>query len=516
MNSRLTVPDEPRSTRYSSGTGPRTHSDGGKHTRAYSEFLTKEETEARSHRALRALEPGRVVVVAPAQLDTPRISFLKREQSGTSWTIGEIGPPIYADDLGAHYFRHEVATFLTRWPKRATALVNCGEAGARCDCGTCGTPHVLAYRCGARTCPTCAYIAAAVAGDKVSKRSAAAFEALGIDDLWEGRPINYKERSPSDASKPKRSRRRRSTDLFKPRRKSWRLVTLTTETEGTTAEARYELVALRKRAKLARTALGAWWRATPWGQRINDVSARTGRATKRARRDTIYIAGLEISPGGTKLPDGSLSLGGVVHVHLAVYGEFVSDWYLAQLWKEHCAIGGFIDVRTIKAKTAKDFRDALAEVLKYVSKGDKAPGSRAERAAAVECAFRNVRRVEMGGAIRLVPSITSKDVAVEGHVCSACGEASMWKWRGIRSPNYVRANGGFGVSHIVDDADVAVLSRAQTEAWMAAQQVIRERARADAHHSRPGGSFYGGTAPPWMDDPDEWESTTVDREYVRP
>jgi hypothetical protein len=199
-----------------------------------------------------------------------------------------------------------------------------------------------------------------------------------------------------------------------------------------------------------------------------------------------------------------------VHIHLAIYGEYVADWYLQQLWREHCVVGGWISVETIKAATAADFRKALREVLKYVSKGDKQPGKRAERAAAIEWAFKNVRRVELGGALRCVPAVTEAEVATAGRKCEVCDGGSSWRWQGIRAPDYVATNGGFGVTRLTDDRDYFDSVRPRERA-VAGQldEVRREEWRRAQLERRPGGAFYGGEPPPWMDDPDEWETIDV-------
>lgn len=293
-------------------------------------------------------------------------------------------------------------------------------------------------------------------------------------------------------------------NLFKPRRKSWRIVTLTTRTLGNSIEERYNPKELRKRTHLVRRAIGPFWRSTSWGTRVNDISATTGRATKRARRDTVYICGMEVSPGGTLLPDGTYSLGGVVHVHIAVYGEYIADWYLAKLWKAACPIGGYIDVRSMKSDDAGDFRKALREVLKYVTKNDHQGGDRASRAAAIEYAFKHIRRIEMGGALRLVPAVTREEVVTRGQTCTACGDAGTWRWEGMRSKTYVRTNKGFGALTIGDVLDVDVLRKAARFLERAIGNGRSEWIR-DVDES-PGGEKFGGAAPAWMNDPDEWET----------
>jgi hypothetical protein len=298
-----------------------------------------------------------------------------------------------------------------------------------------------------------------VACERVAKRAESALESLRMADVWEGK---------GDA-----------------RRKGWKLVTLTTRAAKTAAE-RYEPDTLKASVKAVRKAVGPFWRSTPWGRRVHDVS-KNGRPTKRARRDTVYVVGIEVAPGG------------MVHVHMAVFGEYVASAKLAHLWAKACAVGGFVNVKALRVPDAEGFRKSLREVLKYVSKGDKEPGKRAQRAATIEYALKGVRRVEMGGALRMVPKVTERDVSTRARTCEACGGAGSWRWRGMRAPDYVRRNNGFGLSHIVDDADAALV-RARTVPEL-----------RSAH--RTGGLFYGGSPPPWMDDPEEWE--TVESAPVR-
>lgn len=448
-------------------------------------------------------------VVVPAQLETFRASFPEKEQLGTQLSChrapaekavadhlreltfddaDEILAECLADDPGAHVFRRAVAVALWRWPRRALALRTCGEAGARCDCADCGAPHVLPYRCGARSCPTCARQASAIACEKIARKAETA--ALSLMGPWDG--------------------------VGPVRVKAWRTLVLTTEAPRTVDE-RYDPDILQAFTSDVRDAWGPFWRLTQWGARKRDVSA-AGRPTKRVRRDTLGTMGIEIGDGG------------MIHLHAAVYGEYIDAAELARLWKQACPVGGFVRVRLMRetkggapitSPSSEAFRSALREVLKYLTKGHKTDlGAnqlimRAGRAAAAEYAMRGVRRVETCGALRLVPRVTDADVATEGKACVTCAAVpSAWAWRGIRPPDYVRRNGGFGLSTIADDADAEHQRREKRGSYMAEQQRARERAAAEAHHYRPGGQFYGGTPPPWMDDGDEWTSEPDARELI--
>lgn len=302
--------------------------------------------------------------------------------------------------------------------------------------------------------------------------------------------------------------------IGEPRRKAWRTLVLTTRAAATEGE-RYDPDTLRAAVLAVRRAWGPFWRSTPWGKRKHDVAA-SGRPTKRVRRDTLAAMGMEVGEGG------------MVHIHAAIYGEAVDAEHLAELWRKACDVGGFVRLRLMRERrggppvtsaSSDAFRDALREVLKYLTKGHKADDAggalakRAERAAASEYAMRHQRRVETCGALRLVPAVTEADVATSQKECAGCASVpSAWTWRGMRAPAYVRKNGGFGLATIYDDDDAAQHQAAQRLATLELQQQARERSAADAAERRPGGKFYGGTPPPWLDDPDEWDTVLVPRE----
>jgi hypothetical protein len=412
---------------------------------------------------------------------------------------GEILAEVLADDPRAHYFRHAVAVELELlgWSRRAAALATCGEAGARCDCADCGAAHVFPYRCGARACPTDARTTSAIACEKVARKAEHA--QLQLMGPWDG--------------------------IGPERKKAWRTIVLTTKA-APTEEERYDAKRLRRDSLLVRRAFGKFWRSTSWGRRKNvrietvDGAGKVVRRSRsrRARRDTLAAMGME---GGD---------GGMIHLHVAVYGEFISALELALAWRAACPIGGFVHVRLMREHkggppvtdpTSEAFRNALREVLKYLTKGHRTDADtgqlkvRARKAAALEFAFRNQRRVETCGALRFVPKVTEKDVATQGKPCTVCNAPpSAWKWRGVRSPEYVRQNGGFGLAQVVDDDDAALTRAEHRSVWLAEQQRARELAAANAHHYRPGGKFYGGTPPPWVEDADEWETTSDGREPV--
>jgi hypothetical protein len=145
----------------------------------------------------------------------------------------------------------------------------------------------------------------------------------------------------------------------------------------------------------------------------------------------------------------------MIHLHIAIYGEYVAQRHLQALWGDALGVQApVVDVRSVKG--AGGIAEALREVLKYVCKGEKGP-RQAARAAAVELAFRNVRRIEVGGALRAIKlpetnsdggedpqqeDLHSKAVAA----CEVCGTPGEWVWLGIVSATVVWENGGFGVA----------------------------------------------------------------------
>lgn len=332
---------------------------------------------------------------------------------------------VCADDVGAHVFRHQVAAhLLPSWSVRAKALRSCGESGARLVCAECETVHVTPFRCAARSCPTCAHIASAVAVDRVAAKAEDAFKRRGVAEQWDGDG----KREP----------------------KTWKLFTATMQTPGDYGSPeRFQTATLKQRLRLVRGAWGPFWRALPWGKKIavarDKVDTDTGEVigTRRsliARRDTMFAMGLEVAPGG------------MVHLHAAVYAEFLPWQVLRAEWRRALGVEGNIKVKQMRADSADDFRAALREVLKYVSKGDKSP-RRAEWAANIECAMFRVRRVEVGGALRAKVDVGAREVTYAGaKACDNCGTRERWKWAGLRASEYVVRNGGFGRDHLATTA----------------------------------------------------------------
>lgn len=319
-------------------------------------------------------------------------------------------PVILVGGAWASQFRDEVSDVLKEhWPRRAGALRDCGRAAVQLNCRCCLAPHIVPYHCGARTCPTCARRAAAIVSNRVASRVAlhdAAMESVP----WDG---------------PGRSQRR-----------SWRHVTLTARAEPD-VDCRFDPPTLRRQVRRVRTAFSRFWRETDWGRQTRDPDC----PRKRARRDTSYICAVEISPRG------------MVHIHALVYGEFISQKELERAWSQALHERARVHVRTIDGPNG--VRDAIREVVKYATKGESGIRTQAERAAAVELAFRNVKRVTLGGTIRRVKVVADDDRTVDAserdlvreHAlsCEVCGVVGEWDWAGRRSPETVQANGGFGL-----------------------------------------------------------------------
>lgn len=312
-------------------------------------------------------------------------------------------------------WRAQVAAELEdSWPKRAAAMAECQRAGVRMKCGACGHFSLFPARCAARTCPDCARRSAAIARDKVQAR-------LGQHDVrqgfqrWEG---------PGERQ-----------------RRSWKLLTLTLPSVEDKA-ARWNPTDLRNRLQLVRAAWRGFWSTTEWGRQ----RYLPGAKGKRNRRDTSYIIGLEVSPAG------------MVHLHAAIFGEFIAQPTLRALWRRALEAAGFavgpalvVDIRQVQPKRiGATVEAALLETIKYATKGEKDAGSAtAITAAAVELAMRGIRRVEVGGALRRV---TLKEIEasaldlldIEREPCKHCGTLGIWRYDGSATPASVLRNRGFG------------------------------------------------------------------------
>lgn len=334
-------------------------------------------------------------------------------------------------DQGEALFRARVASYLApMWVSRANALKVCGDAAVKLRC-ECGDACLVPYRCGSRSCPSCARIVAARKTARVANRVDLAFASKRfpeyidgalvsrtIDELWDGKG--------------------------KPRRKGWKLFTGTSRAGA--VPQRYALDVLVERIQRVRGAWGPFWRSTPWGARVRlprvDSDGVFKGYSRRARRDTAAVMGLEVAPGG------------MVHCHAAIYGEHVESAELAALWHDALGERAFVKIKAMRAKSADDFNSALREVLKYVTKWDKMPGSREQRAAMIEAAMRGVRRIEQIGFIRSMPGADALVEHDNPESCAGCGRSDGFSWSSIWEPDKVRANGGFGpVVALLDDAE---------------------------------------------------------------
>lgn len=295
-----------------------------------------------------------------------------------------------------------------RWKQRARALRQCGRSAIRLSCQGCGQPTLIPYRCRARTCPHAARAGAAALAARMGQR-------VKLHDLvqetqeWDGHGRQAK--------------------------RSWRMVTLTTRVAvGEGADKTWAAPILRFRVLRARRALIPWWRRTPWGRQIH------GEKGKRSRRDTSAIAAVEVGAGG------------MVHLHVLVYGEFVSQEQLSRSWAKVLGVSmAIVDVRSITS-----MEEGLKEVLKYTVKGfqEDMPLT-PQRAANLELAFRHVHRVSMLGALRRIrlekdhakfDDVRAEDV--HDHqvaACEDCGCVGDWKWVGVADERTVKANGGYGL-----------------------------------------------------------------------
>ncbi len=335
--------------------------------------------------------------VAGASLDTTGSS--RTHQADPQWT---------------HDFRDQVsAELFPFWRTRANAMAECGRGAIAIACLPCAAPHYVPLRCGSRTCPTCARKAAAAMASRTAAR-------VAVHDIQQ-------EAQPWDGP-------------GKPRRRSWKLVTLTCPALPN-IEDRFSRAEQRKQVKRARAAWYPFWRSTAWGRQVRSPGDRT----KRARRDTSFAMGGETSPRG------------VVHLHVLVFGEFIHQRQLQALWGQ--ALGTttpvIVDVRQIKGGVA-GVRDAIREALKYCAKAEKGP-RQAAHAASVELAWRGVRRLEIGGALRRVKLPETNEDGGEDlrpedlhnqHAasCESCGSVGLWRWLGIVPASVVELNGGWGLA----------------------------------------------------------------------
>lgn len=298
----------------------------------------------------------------------------------------------------------------------------CGRAAVKIECGDCAAPHLVPYRCGCRTCPTCTKSGAAAIVGRVASRVDQLNRDFGVGGYpgpvvpWDGQGA--------------------------PRRRGWKHVVLTTPAP-VDPDLRFDPVYLRRKARQTRGAWGRFWRATPWGRQVNDRRA-DGSRYKRARVDTAYALGLEVSPRG------------MVHIHAAIFGEYVPQAELADAWRR--ALGEtrsvVVHVTALRGDSADVIRKSLREVLKYATKGEKG-GRRVRRAAAVELALRGLRRVEVGGALRrygpVKETLQQEDLHAGGvAACAVCAAVGHWVWMEIRGPELVTANGGYGLLSIED------------------------------------------------------------------
>jgi len=285
-------------------------------------------------------------------------------------------------------------------------------------CDGCGAPNVFPERCAARTCPTCARRGGAAIADRLNER-------IQVHDLvMESEPWDGPGESPR-------------TEYGDQHGRAWKFLTLTTPALQD-HEARFDPETLRSSVRTTREAVLRFWRCTPWGRQIRDSSTRK----KRARRDTSAVTAIEVAPGG------------MVHVHLLVYGEFVDQKTLAEEWGRAVGLDGPAVVH-VEAVNPRNVAGGIREVLKYATKGEGTGRDQAKRAAAVEYAMANTKRVTILGALRSIKGRSeeadAEDIQADDlhnraeAACEACGTIGEWKWSGWVSPRAVAANGGWGL-----------------------------------------------------------------------
>lgn len=323
-----------------------------------------------------------------------------------------------SDVAWAHNFRYRVADHVKkRWAKRAARIRRCGEAAVTMI-HECGAPHFFPERCAARTCPVCAPRAAAAIADRLTERIRAHDLAMESEP-WDG---------PGEAPR---------TAIGDLHGRAWMLLTLTTPAREDEAD-RFHPDTLRQDVRLVRDAFPGFWRRTTWGGQVRDPESRN----KRARRDTSAVTAIEVAPGG------------MVHMHVLVYGEFVLQKLLAEEWARAIGLDGpaVVDIRFVRGDVAGGIREAL----KYATKGEGSLREQARKAAAVEIALANVKRVTILGALRRIKGRSEKtdseDVQADDlhdtheAACEACGEiGGKWQRGPSASAAAVTRNGGWGL-----------------------------------------------------------------------
>ena len=143
----------------------------------------------------------------------------------------------------------------------------------------------------------------------------------------------------------------------------------------------------------------------------------------------------------------------MVHLHVLVYGEYVPQALLAEEWGRVLGLGkpAVIDIRKVNPA---DVAGGIREALKYATKGEGSRCDQARKAAAVEYALANTKRVSILGALRMVQgrseAADSDDLQAEDlhddhdAACEVCGSLGRWNWRGYTDAVAVARNGGWG------------------------------------------------------------------------
>lgn len=329
-----------------------------------------------------------------------------------SWEHTAPPAPYRPDPAWAYSIRLAVAAELEHttvdgvmWENRVKAMRNCGLAGLVLICRGCDAPYLVPFRCGARTCPSCAWRTANAICERLMRRIAL-HDLIMENEPWGG--------------------------LGRKQRRSWRHLVLTTR--AAEAEVRFDPEGLRRDVRHVRSAVSRFWRTTRWGAQRRDSEGR-----RRSRTDTSYIVGQEVSPSG------------MVHMHMLVFGEYVGQAELQQLWSDTIGDVGIVHVSGVKAAAVGN---ALRYVLKYVTKGEGDPRESAQHAAAVELALRNVHRLSYGGAVRAIRPDEQDGTDDDGRpedlhdraelTCEDCGLAGEWFYGSVIRAEWVEQNNGFG------------------------------------------------------------------------
>lgn len=322
---------------------------------------------------------------------------------------------------------------------RAGRWLDCGRAGLELlrECVHQGDGALYApMRCDLRTCPDCA-----------RKRAAAVSAQYGA--VLE-REVAHHHRRGGSSWTPK------ALPSGGPTGRAWRLVTLTRKnTHG------YDPEELRGKVRETRRLFRVFWDST-WGsyrvERVRAAEAGVGAVW------SVEVAGpkcvaCEEHPSRCRCDDDPLhTRGGMVHVHVLVYGHYWPQEDLARLWEELTGDSWIVRIQNVQPRhrdvvrareegrtltPAEVLEGAVKETLKYSTKSLGGVSGLRELAA-VEYALEGTRRLGALGIFYNKVALTKEDPEFSPETkelgCPVCGApiqagrvwSSAWVARAIR------------------------------------------------------------------------------------